>query len=275
MSVTKESILEDLENDKLPLPTLPEVAIRVRSTVDDENASMGDIANIISTDPALSARIVQVANSALYQSANPAENVRAAVMRMGMDTVRNLTTSLVMKQMFQASHPVVDKYLRRTWKQSTDVAALSAIIAKHHTDLPSENALLAGLTHSIGVSPILVKAEDDGDLLENLAVLDALIKDLHPTIGKAILKKWDFAPELAEVPAEYLNTNHQGANGKADYVDVVQVALMQLVSGTEHILARTDPTQISALDRLNMRESIEEIVMDSSSEASDLSHALG
>ena len=39
MSITPESIIDDLENDRLPLPTLPEVAIRVRETADDDNAS--------------------------------------------------------------------------------------------------------------------------------------------------------------------------------------------------------------------------------------------
>ena len=157
MSITPESIIDDLENDRLPLPTLPEVAIRVRETADDENASITDVAKIIETDAALSARIVQVGNSALYRGINPAETVQAAAMRMGLDTVRTLATSLVMKQLFQATHPVVDHYLRKAWKQSTDVAALSAMIAKSATTLEADSALLAGLTHCIGLSPILVK----------------------------------------------------------------------------------------------------------------------
>ena len=65
MGITKESILADLENDRLTLPTLPEVAIKVRETIDDDGASISDIAQIIETDAALSARIIQVANSAL------------------------------------------------------------------------------------------------------------------------------------------------------------------------------------------------------------------
>ena len=64
MSITQESILDDLEQERLPLPTLPEVAIRVREIVDDDNATISDVAQIIETDAALSARIIQVANSA-------------------------------------------------------------------------------------------------------------------------------------------------------------------------------------------------------------------
>ena len=93
-----------------------------------------------------------------------------------------------MKQLFQATHPVVDLYLRKAWKQSTDVAALSAVIAKTSTGLESDSVLLAGLTHSIGLSPILVKAESDPVLLNNSQVLEKLLFSLYPVVGSRILR---------------------------------------------------------------------------------------
>ena len=261
MSITKESILSDLENDRLTLPTLPEVAIKVRETVDDENASISEVAQIIETDAALSARIIQVANSSLYRGLSPANTVQNAVMRMGLITVKNLATSLVMKQLFQATHPVVDRYLRAAWKQSTDVASLSAMIAKHYTSLESDSALLAGLTHSIGLSPILVKAESSSELLNDTAALDQLLKDAAPIVGAEILKKWDFSEALVNVPIEHLNLDRQGTDGKVDYADVVQVALLQTVAGSDHPLGAVDLGNISSVDRVGMREAIEEIDM--------------
>lgn len=261
MSITAESILNDLENDRLPLPTLPEVALRVRDTVDDENASITDVAQIIETDAALSARIIQVANSALYRGLSSADNVQNAVMRMGLNTVRNLTTSLVMKQLFQATHPVVDTYLRNAWKQSTDVAALSAVIAKNYTNLESASALLAGLTHCIGISPILVKAEDDPNLINDQAALDQLIEELYPVVGSEILKRWDFSEHMVQVPAEHLDIHRDGNNGKPDYTDIVQVALLQTTAGGQGPLSNVNHDEVSAIHRLGMVDSIEEIDM--------------
>ena len=261
MSITPESIIDDLENDRLPLPTLPEVAIRVRETADDENASITDVAKIIETDAALSARIVQVGNSALYRGINPAETVQAAAMRMGLDTVRTLATSLVMKQLFQATHPVVDHYLRKAWKQSTDVAALSAMIAKTATTLEADSALLAGLTHCIGLSPILVKAEGDPALLNDKQTLENLIYDIYPIVGSQILKNWGFSEALVKVPSEHLTIDRQGNNGKPDYVDIVQVALLQTLDDPAHPLAGIDHSQVSAFGRLGMSDSVEEINM--------------
>ena len=259
MSITQESILDDLENDRLPLPTLPEVAIRVRDTVDDDNATIRDISDIIITDAALSARIIQVANSALYRGLNSSETVHNAVTRMGLNTVRNLATSLVMKQLFQATNPVVDKYLRKTWKLSTDIAALSAMLAKSYTNLDSDSALLAGLTHSIGVSPILVKAESDPALLNDPAKLDAIILSIYPAVGAAILKNWGFPAEMVMVPEQHLDIsrNHEG---NADFTDVVQVALIETVAGTDHPLSQVNTAEVLAFQRLGM-EDIEEIDM--------------
>ncbi|MCP4332056.1 MAG: HDOD domain-containing protein [Gammaproteobacteria bacterium] len=261
MSITAESIIDDLENDRLRLPTLPEVAIKVRETADDEDASIRDVAKIIETDAALSARIVQVGNSALYRGANPAETVQAAAMRMGLDTVRTLTTSLVMKQLFQATHPVVDHYLRIAWKRSTYVAAFSTMLARSSTSLESDIALLAGLTHSIGLAPILIKAESYPVLLNDTRQLERLMYEIYPLVGSQILKNWDFSEALVSVPAEHLNIDRDGNNGKADYVDIVQVALLQTLDDDGHPLAQVDYDLVSAFDRLGMRDAVEEINM--------------
>ena len=261
MGITKESILADLENDRLTLPTLPEVAIKVRETIDDDGAAISDIAQIIETDAALSARIIQVANSALYRGFSSADTVQNAVMRMGLRTVKNLAISLVMKQLFQATHPVVDRYLRSAWKQSTDIAALSAMIAKHYTNLEADGALLAGLTHSIGLSPILVRAESDSELLNDNAELVKLLEESAPIVGTEILKKWGFSQALVDVPMQHLVLDRQGNHGKADYADVVQVALLQTVAGSDHPLGSIDLDNLSSMDRVGMREAIEEIDM--------------
>ncbi len=261
MTITPESILDDLENERLPLPTLPEVALKVRDTADDENASISDVARIIETDAALSARIVQVGNSALYRGVAAAETVRAAAMRMGLDTVRTLATSLAMKQLFQATHPVVDAYLRKAWKQSTDVAAISAVIAKSNTALEAGSALLAGLTHSIGLAPILVKAESKPALLADKQELERLLYELHPVVGSRILQQWGFSDALVRVPAEHLKIDRSGTEGRADYVDVVQVALIQTLDDPGHPLAGVDPASVGAFERLGLREKLEEITM--------------
>jgi HD-like signal output (HDOD) protein len=135
------------------------------------------------------------------------------------------------------------------------------MIARGTTNLQSDSALLAGLTHSIGLSPILVKAESDTALLNNPEALEQLLYEIHPMVGSQILKRWGFSNALVKVPAEHLMINRHGDQGKADYVDIVQVALLQTLDDASHPLAGVDHNQVSAFERLGLSDSVEEIDM--------------
>ncbi|MGE0082389.1 MAG: HDOD domain-containing protein, partial [Thiohalomonadaceae bacterium] len=105
-------LLDELHAGQLTLPTLPEVALRVREVVDDEDANLGDIVAAITTDAALSARLIRVANSPLMRASRPVESVDMAVSRLGMKLVRDMVVSMAMQQMFQATSDVTDRKLR-------------------------------------------------------------------------------------------------------------------------------------------------------------------
>ena len=62
-----DAIFSAIAKDKLVLPTMPELALRVREVADDHNASIKQLAAVIGTDAALTARIIKVSNSAFYQ----------------------------------------------------------------------------------------------------------------------------------------------------------------------------------------------------------------
>ena len=78
------TIINDLETGKLVLPTLPEVALKVREVANDPNISANQLAEVISTDAALSARLIKIANSPLYGGRNEVVSVQTAVSRLGI-----------------------------------------------------------------------------------------------------------------------------------------------------------------------------------------------
>ena len=230
-------LIEDLENGSLQLPTLPEVALRVRDVVDDENASANQIADIIAQDAALSARLLQVANSPLYRGRQEIDRLSMVVSRLGNKLVRNLVTSQVMKQMFQATNEMVDQRLRGIWEHSVQVAAIARVLAGNTPGVMPDQAMLAGLLHDIGTLPILYRAEERDELLDTPGLLDELIARLHTRIGGAILKHWKFPDMLVAVAAEHEDLERDHA-GPADLIDVVQVANLQSHMDTDHHLAR-------------------------------------
>lgn len=247
----RAALLQDLHSDRLTLPTLPEVALRIQAAMEDPDISAAQLAETIASDAALSARLIKVANSAAFRGRTPADSLRAAVTRLGMSVVRRLTTGLAMQQMFQATTDVTDRQLREVWEHSTQVAAISQVLARHFTRLKPDEALLAGLVHDIGKLPIITWAEGQPQVLADEALLDQLLADLHPEIGRSILEAWAFPPEVVAVAAEHEQVN-RASSGGPDYVDVVLVANLQAHLGGAHPLAQTDCSRVSAFARLGL-----------------------
>lgn len=264
-------LIADLESGQLQLPTLPEVALRVRDVVDDENANASAISDIIGQDAGLSARLIQVANSPLYRGTREIDRLSMVIARLGNKLVRNLVTSQVMKQMFQATNDAVDQRLRTVWEHSVQVAAIARALAGHCPGVAPDQAMLAGLLHDVGTLPILYRAEERDDLLETPGLLDHLIEELHPRIGGAILKHWKFPAQLVAVAAEHENLARDH-DGPADLVDLVQVANLQSHVGTAHPLGSVDWGQVSAFHRLGF--DVDEIELTHCAEEIDEVHNL-
>jgi len=242
----------DLNANRVVLPTLPEVAMQVRKAVGDPQATATKIERIINTDPALSAKLLKVVNSPAYRGTSPVTNLRMAITRLGTNMVRNLATSLVMEQLYQTqSTEAIKQRLKDQWQHSTKVATLSQIIAKRFTKLKSDEAMLAGLIHDIGVLPVLNRAGLIPELLQDENTLDTVIQKLHTMIGPAVLDEWGFAPYLVAVAAEHEQINEQ-RDGEVDHVDVVIVANLHSYLGTGHRLAKINWDEVPAFARLGI-----------------------
>lgn len=247
----RNDLLDALKKDQLTLPTLPEIALQVRETAQDPDASVATISEVLSNDAALSARVIKVANSPLLRGNIPIEDVKMAVGRLGLEYTSNLATGLAMEQMFQATSDIVDEKMRESWAKSTEVAGISHVLCKHYTKLKPDQATLGGLVHKIGVLPILKFAEEKyTELLSDPAALDLVINEVHPIIGVQILKAWEFSKDLVDIPKEHTNFARKVAS--VDYIDIVMVANLQSLVGSDHPFTKMDWSTISAFDRLGL-----------------------
>ena len=137
----RTEIITAINNDQLVLPTLPEVALKVREVADDPDASIDTLNQVISGDAALSARIIRVANSPLLRASRAIEDLRTALMRLGIQYTCNIATGLAMEQMFQATSDLVDMRMREVWSRSSEVAGISHVLCKHYTRLRPDQAV--------------------------------------------------------------------------------------------------------------------------------------
>ncbi|MCP4129300.1 MAG: HDOD domain-containing protein [Gammaproteobacteria bacterium] len=252
-----QTLQTSIENNTITLPTLPEVALKVRDAVEQENTTAVQVAEMVATDAALTARLLQVANSPLYRGRVPIESIQMAITRLGNKMVRSLVISLAMKQIFQATSDAADKRLRKLWEESVQIAAISRVLSQSLSHLDKEQAMLAGLIHNIGCLPILTLAESYPDLIGDETRLDALIEKLNPIIGKQILEAWDFSDAMIAVPENYQNLAYDGGD-KADYVDIVQVARLQTLDAG-HVATAADWFQVPAFRKVGVEPEVEVI----------------
>lgn len=265
-----KAICDAIDADKLVLPTMPEMAIRVRDAADDPETDIKKLATIIGQDAALTARIIKVANSALYRGSQDIQDLNMALMRLGLATTSSLAIGLAMEQMFQATTDMVDQRLRRVWTASSETAGLCNMICKFQTKLRPDVATLAGLTHKIGVLPILQFAEHFPALLRDGMTLDSITQEIHALLGTRILTAWEFPVEIREVPSTHLAFDRD--IDKADYADIVTVAMLQSLAANGQRYGDLDYSTVKAFDRLGLDFDIESAIAEGVDE--ELSNAM-
>lgn len=224
-------LYQDLQNDKLVLPSLPDIALRVGRALRDENSSAHQIAAIAQTDTAIAAKLIKAANSAMYGGSKKVDNCSAAVVRLGTDLTHKLVMTFALKDLFNTSSKLLNHHMKRLWDHSTKVAAIAHVLAIKLGKFHPEEALLAGLVHDIGTLAILNYALDFPEAQNSRKILDNVIHSLRGQIGTMILRNWGFPDGLHEVAldAENWMRNPESA---PDYTDIVIIAQLHSFIGS-------------------------------------------
>jgi HD-like signal output (HDOD) protein len=244
-------LFQDLQDDKLQLPSMPDIAVRVRAAVQEEDVSAPDLAKIIQNDPVVAARVIQAANSALYAGQKPVDSLTGAILRLGLRTTREVVTAVTMREVFKASSPLVNKRMVELWMHSSLVAATASVLAGKLRGLSAERGLLAGLVHDIGVVPMLAHAGSYPELARDPALLEATIAEFRGQVGALILRRWNFPEDLVEVPVEAENWMREHA-GAPDYADLMIVAQLQILAGGGASAALPRLTEVPAYEKLGL-----------------------
>lgn len=193
-------LTQRLSTDDLQLPSLPEVALRIRNALADGTVSAEEVVHLVGSEPVLAARLLQAANSKLfYRGDQPISDLSTAVSRLGYRMVRNVSISLAAQQVF-IGYTVrgLRPYLERIWKHSIRVAEIAHRLAEQDPSIDPDEAFLAGLLHDIGKLYILMRVEDYPQLFESESEFQNVITELAPDIGCAILKAWGISDELTD-----------------------------------------------------------------------------
>ncbi|PHI37137.1 histidine kinase [Pseudoalteromonas sp. GCY] len=222
------TILTDrINNDTLVLPTLPEIAVRVRQAADDPEINLMQMADVISHDPALAARMIKVANSAFMGRSVKVNTLNQAVTRIGLRQIKNIATAMAMEQLFVSNNKLIKTYMDKAWQKTLKVACQAIttmdfyLRVNKHTSLNKDTITLASLVFNIGVLPILTEAERHPEVFANPSFLAHAIQKLGGKIGGAIMREWEFTDEFVEVAESWANPNYKPEH--VCYVDFIRV----------------------------------------------------
>jgi HD-like signal output (HDOD) protein len=223
-----------LSGGRLDLPSFPEIAVRIRKVLADSKSSIDQVVRIVGSEPALAARLLRIANSAsMNRSGKPVTELRSAISRIGYNMVRSASLSFSMNQMRHDKKLAAFRhYLNDLWERSTGVAAYAYVLARNHSRVNPDEAMLTGMMHGIGKLYILTRATDHPGLFGGDAELNEIIENWHAPIGKAILENWEFPEAMAQAVADQANSTRD-EDGAADLADVVAVAILIASYGTD------------------------------------------
>jgi len=218
-------ILQAIKNDRLALPSLPEIALRVKAAIAQDNVSADDVERIIEADPVMTVRLIQVANSALVRGVEPVKSIRDAIVRLGLSMTQNLVLSLSVKQLFKTQQPVLRRYMNTLYQHSIEISAISFSLAEQVKGMNGDQLLLAGLVHDIGVIPVLSYIEKTGFEIDekNKQEVGHIIAKLRAAVGELVIKHWGFSNAMLDV-VRYAEAWSYSENEKIDMVDIVNLA---------------------------------------------------
>ncbi|MDQ2077072.1 HDOD domain-containing protein [Marinimicrobium sp. ABcell2] len=235
----------DLAAHNTLLPSLPEVALRVRLLTSDPDCNIAQLEQEVAKDAVIAARLVKVANSASLLRGNPVTSLRQAIANLGLNLVRSLVTQLAILQTMQRRGD--SPHMRDFVDVGLRISALCHTLASHQTHLDPELASLGGLLHNIGKLPLREFLGKRPEL--TLAERNTLEQLLHPAVGAMMLRRWQMAEPLVQMAREHEKILRESGSPKADYVDIV-IAANLLHYGTDTgRYARYAKMRIPALEK--------------------------
>lgn len=145
----KTKIYARLEKSK-NLPSLPQVLLKLIETCDKDDIHLSELSQIISKDPSISSRILTLVNSAYFGINNTFSNLDQAVVYLGADTIKNISITASIEQVFSKLRGNDQVAMSRFWWDSFTTASYAKRLARQTAYANVEEAYLAGLLHDLG-----------------------------------------------------------------------------------------------------------------------------
>lgn len=246
------------------LSSLPEVYFKINEVLNDPNSSYSDIAEVISNDISLSARLIKIVNSPFYGFPSEIESITHAISIIGTRQLRDLALATTVLSSFKGI-PEDHINMNSFWRHSITCGIAARAIAIHNRESNTERFFLAGILHDIGRLILLENLpEVAGEIMaqfrdgkKHLYQVEREILGFdHSDIGSALVDAWALPEVLREVIAFHHDPYRSSRFGfEASVIhlaDIISKAMEAGSSGDPYI----QPLDPKAWEMLNIQTSV-------------------
>ncbi len=212
-----ESIIKSMGE----LPPSPMVATKLLELLQKPDLKITELANAVSLDPVISARLLKMANSAYYNLMKQVNSVDRAIIVVGENVLRNLALEYSLRTT-QQTYGVVE---RKLWENSIGCAVACRMLSSKLTDIDKNEAYLAGLQHHIG-KVVMINRDKElyKEVLRHVQEGSGELRDIerglfaysHELVGAAVLDYWNYPRVIVE--AALYHDFFEGLKGDKDHV---------------------------------------------------------
>ncbi len=234
-------------------PSLPYIAHEILTIINDSKSDIDDIANMISKEPSLTARIVATANSAFYSGQRPIYSIDDAIVRLGLNRVKILASSILLADSFDTSQCPNFK-LDEYWYIAVQVSFCASKLVKILGDKDqADAAYLAGLLHNIGMLllvhifpeemvSVFARYEKNPDIKISDHESSVLGCNHHQS-GRMLLSEWQLPEESIAVSEFYAEPDYDGEH--SELVQVIAFCREWTISGFDRsVIEDSEGSQI-------------------------------
>jgi HD-like signal output (HDOD) protein len=219
--VTSQTATEDPQLKSMimairDLPAMPHVASKVLELSSDPDTSATRLQQVISDDQAMTARILKIANSAMYACSRRIKTLSEAIVMLGFNSIRSLVVTSAARNLYGGNSARMGLKERLLWEHSIGSAfACRLLVAQRHPAL-TEEAFLAGLMHDIGKLVLNLQLPEEFEEIVQIVynenrefheVETEILGFDHARVGALLVNKWKLSPLLEEV----IGMHHQSA----------------------------------------------------------------
>ncbi len=198
-SLTPQEIVAKVVSGKADLPVLPATAVKVMQELRAPGISVPRLIKQVELDPALTAAVLRVANSAFYGSQTQLRDLKAAISSIGMNQTRNLLYALVLRSKL-VDAGAYGRHGAEVFEHSLAVAFGARLVADV-ASLEGEDAFLCGILHDVGKLALVqaLRANAGGELRELGEEELALVQAHHAETGALLAEHWGLPSSVSNV----------------------------------------------------------------------------